>query len=90
MSRIIHCLKLNKEAEGLDTPPFPTKLGQRIFESISKEAWKMWLSNQTMLINENHLNLMDPNTRKFLEQQMENFLFLGKEIELPEGFKTQK
>ena len=52
MSRTVHCSKLNKDAEGLDTPPYPGELGQKIFENVSKEAWQLWLKQQTMLINE--------------------------------------
>src|SRR5260363_10471 len=59
MARIIHCAKLDKEAEGFDLPPLPGKLGQRIYQQISKEAWQLWLRHQTMLINENRLNMAD-------------------------------
>ena len=77
MSRQVHCVKLDKEAEGLEAPPYPGELGQRIFENVSKEAWQLWLGQQTMLINENRISLADPRARKFLEQEMEKFFFGG-------------
>jgi Fe-S cluster biosynthesis and repair protein YggX len=85
MARLIHCKKLNVEAEGLDRPPYPGELGQRIFENISKEAWQSWMQHQTMLINENRLSVIDPKAREFLEKEMEKFLF-GDGSEIPEGF----
>ena len=75
MSRIIQCIKLSQELEGLDFPPLPGELGQRIFNSVSKEAWQGWLSHQTMLINENRLSLADEASRKYLRQQLEYYFF---------------
>ena len=75
MSRMVHCVKLNVEAEGLDRPPLPGDLGRRIHEQISKQAWQNWLRQQTMLINEYRLSPMDPKARKFLEEQTEKYLF---------------
>jgi Fe-S cluster biosynthesis and repair protein YggX len=75
MSRTVHCIKLNKETEGLDYPPYPGELGRRIYEQASKEAWQMWLQHQTMLINEYRLNPIDPKAREFLAQEMEKFFF---------------
>ncbi|EIC22530.1 oxidative damage protection protein [Thiorhodovibrio frisius] len=85
MSRMVQCIKLGREAEGLERLPYPGPLGQRIFEQVSKEAWGSWLKHQTMLINENRLSPMDPKARRFLEQQMEQFFF-GDGAEVPEGF----
>jgi len=85
MSRIVHCAKLGREAEGLDRLPYPGDLGKRVFEQVSKEAWQQWLRHQTMLINENRLSPMDPKARKFLEQEMEKFFFGGGSA-LPGGF----
>ena len=85
MSRTIHCIKLNREAEGLDQPPYPGELGRRIFEQVSKEAWKAWLEHQKMLINENRLNLMDARARKYLQDQMEAHFF-GAGAEQAAGF----
>ena len=75
MTRMVHCIKLGKEAEGLDRAPYPGALGQRIFESVSKEAWADWLRHQTMLVNENRLNLADARARQYLARQMENHFF---------------
>ncbi len=82
---LIFCTKLNKEADALDRPPFPGELGERIFKHISKQAWKEWLSQQTMLINEYRLNLVDAKSREFLRTEMEKFFF-STGFELPEGF----
>lgn len=73
--RMVNCIKLQREAEGLDFAPYPGALGKRIFDSVSKEAWKNWLDQQKMLINENRLNLADAKARKYLEQQMERHFF---------------
>ena len=75
MSRTVQCLKLKKEAEGLDYPPYPGETGTKIWQSISKEAWQEWLGIQTRLVNENRLNLADTRARKYLKEQMEKFLF---------------
>ncbi len=88
MSRTVHCSKLDKDAEGLDTPPYPGELGQRIFENVSKEAWQLWLKQQTMLINEYRLSVIDPEHRKFLETEMEKFFF-GGGSNMPEGFTPE-
>ncbi|MDX5364348.1 MAG: oxidative damage protection protein [Pseudazoarcus pumilus] len=77
MTRMVNCIKLGREAEGLDRPPVPGALGQRIFENVSKEAWQQWVKYQTMLINENRLNLMDAKARKYLAEQMERHFFGG-------------
>ncbi len=75
MSRVVQCAKLNKEAEGLARAPYPGDLGQRVYDNISKEAWQLWLQQQTILINEYRLSLMEPKSRVFLEEQMIKFLF---------------
>lgn len=85
MSRLVHCIKLDREAEGLDRPPYPGELGQRIFAQVSKQAWHDWVRHQTMLINENRLSPLDPNARRFLEEQMESFFF-GAGVEPPVGY----
>ncbi|MEW8460311.1 MAG: oxidative damage protection protein [Candidatus Thiodiazotropha endolucinida] len=88
MSRTVQCVRLKREAEGLERPTYPGELGQRIFDNVSKEAWQEWLRRQTMLINENRLSPVDPNARKFLEQQMEQFFF-GEGAELPPDYRPQ-
>ena len=77
MSRTVTCARLGGEKEGLDRVPYPGDLGQRIFEQVSKEAWQQWLGHQTMLINEYRLTPIDPEHRKFLEEEMEKFFFKG-------------
>src|SRR5439155_26237048 len=69
MARMIQCIKLGREAEGLDFTPYPGELGKRIYENVSKEAWAQWLKHQTMLVNENRLSLADPRARKYLAEQ---------------------
>lgn len=75
MSRTVYCVKLQREAKGLDFPPYPGALGQRIFNEVSEEAWKQWVELQKMLINENRLNLADAKARQYLAQQMEAHFF---------------
>lgn len=75
MPRTIQCSYLKKEAEGLDFAPYPGELGKRIYNEVSKEAWQLWLKHQTMLVNENRLNLADQRARKYLAQQMEKHFF---------------
>lgn len=89
MSRTVNCAHLRKEAEGLDFQLYPGELGKRIFDNISKQAWAKWQSKQTMLINENKLNMMQPESRKFLEEKMEAFLFEGVEPSI-EGYVPPK
>lgn len=88
MSRIIYCHKLHQEAEGLDFPPFPGELGKKIYETISKQAWKLWLTRQTMFINEYRLDLLDAKAQTFLSSEMEKFLFANEE-NLPPGYTPQ-
>ncbi len=77
MARIVQCIKLGKEAEGLDFPPYPGELGKRIWSEVSKEAWAAWLKHQTMLVNENRLNLADARARQYLARQLEAHFFGG-------------
>ena len=88
MSRMVNCVKLKKEAEGLDRPTYPGDLGKRIFDNVSKEAWQSWIRQQTMLINEYRLSPVDPKARKFLEEQMDKFFF-GDGNVTPPDFKPQ-
>ncbi len=74
MTRMVNCVKLGKEAEGLDMLTYPGELGQKIFDGISKEAWQGWVNHQTMLLNEYRLSPINPKDRKFLEEEMEKFL----------------
>ena len=85
MARMVQCVKLGKEAEGLDRPTYPGDLGKRIFENVSKQAWQQWMQQQTMLINEYRLSPIEPKAREFLEQQMEKFFF-GEGADTPPVF----
>ena len=85
MARTVKCIKLGKEAEGLDFAPYPGELGKRIYENVSKEAWQQWLRHQTMLINENRLNPLDAKTRAFIAAEMEKYFF-GEGSETPAGY----
>jgi len=85
MSRMVRCCKLNEELEGLVKPPFPGPLGARVYNEVSKQAWRMWLSHQTMLINEYRLNLMEPRSREFLKEELEKYFF-GEGSAAPSGF----
>lgn len=85
MTRMVNCVKLGREAEALDVPPMPGELGKKLYESVSKEAWQAWLKQQTMLINENRLNLADSRARQYLTQQMQNYFF-GAGADMPTGF----
>jgi Fe-S cluster biosynthesis and repair protein YggX len=74
MARTVFCRYFQKTLDGLEAPPFPGTAGQAIFEGFSKAAWEAWLAHQTMLINERHLNLMDPDARSYLNEQRRRFL----------------
>jgi Fe-S cluster biosynthesis and repair protein YggX len=78
---MVECVKLKKEAEGLDFPPYPGDLGKKIWQSVSKQAWQEWMDVQTRLVNENRLNLADARARKYLKEQMEKFLFEDQDVE---------
>lgn len=85
MTRMVQCTYLKKEAPGLSYAPYPGDLGKRIYTSISAEAFELWKRHQTMLVNENRLNLADARARQYLARQMEQFLF-GGEADKPAGF----
>jgi Fe-S cluster biosynthesis and repair protein YggX len=85
MARTVQCVYLKREAEGLDFSVYPGELGQRIYENVSKEAFEAWKRHQTMLVNENRLNLADARARQYLARQMEQFFF-GGGAEQPAGF----
>ena len=88
MAHTVHCVKLNKEAEGLDFPPYPGELGKKIYESVSKEGWQMWIGHQTMLINEYRLSLADPKSQQFLKLELDKFFF-GDGSEPPTDFTPE-
>lgn len=88
MPRMVYCVKLQRELPGLDKPPFPGALGQRIYEQISKQAWDMWPAQSTLIINHYGLNMADPESRKILREQMEEFFF-GSDAQMPEGWEPE-
>lgn len=85
MNRLVFCRKYQEELEGLDFPPMPGEKGQYLFDNVSKKAWGEWLNKQTMLINERRLNMMDPQARTYLMEQLEKFLD-NKDTDVIEGF----
>jgi Fe-S cluster biosynthesis and repair protein YggX len=85
MARSVQCTYLKKEGDGLDFAPYPGELGKRIYQNISKEAWALWMKHQTMLVNENRLNLADLRARQYLARQMEQFFF-GEGAEAVAGY----
>jgi Fe-S cluster biosynthesis and repair protein YggX len=89
MARTVMCVKLKREAEGLDFPPYPGEMGKRLYEGVSKEAWKQWLDQQKMLVNENRLNLADKKARDYLLEQMERHFF-GEGAEQASGYVPPK
>ncbi|RYV02658.1 oxidative damage protection protein [Shewanella sp. OPT22] len=89
MARTVNCVYLNKEADGLDFQLYPGEIGKRIFDFISKEAWGLWQKKQTMLINENKLNMMNAEDRQFIEKNMIEFLFEGKDVHV-EGYVPEE
>jgi Fe-S cluster biosynthesis and repair protein YggX len=87
--RMVKCVKLGKELPGLDRAPWKGAIGQRIYECVSKDAWKMWVDHSKMLLNEFRLNPLDPNSQKIMEDQMEQYFF-GEGSKLPEGYVAPK
>lgn len=77
MSRTVMCRKYKTELEGLDKPPYPGPKGEEIYQTVSKRAWSEWVNHQTMIINEKHMNMMDPATRQLLQEEMEKFMDNG-------------
>lgn len=89
MARMVKCIKLGVEAEGLDFPPLPGELGKKIFDNVSKEAWAQWIKLQTMLINENRLSLVDPRARQYLTEQVIKHFF-GEGADAAQGYVPPK
>ena len=86
---MVFCKHFGEELEGLDRPPLPGHKGQKIFDEVSKKAWQAWQAEQTMLINEKQLSLMDPEARKYLQDQMDKYLS-GENYDRAEGFVPQQ
>ncbi|MCJ8297504.1 MAG: oxidative damage protection protein [Pseudomonadales bacterium] len=89
MMRTVNCIKYKQPLEGLEKPPYPGPKGLEIYESVSKKAWIEWTNHQTMLINEKHLNMMDPSSRKLLLEEMDKFL-KNTEYAKVEGYVPEK
>jgi Fe-S cluster biosynthesis and repair protein YggX len=87
--RMVHCVKFNKELPGLDRVPWKGELGKRVYENVSKDAWKLWIEHSKMVMNEYRLNPLDPNSQKIMEEQMEQFFF-GEGSKFPEGYVAPK
>src|SRR4029077_17431074 len=81
--RMVNCVKLGRELPGLDRVPWKGELGQRIYDNVSKEAWRTWVEHSKMLMNEFRLNPLDPNSQKIIAEQMEMYFF-GDGAKLPE------
>ncbi|MGE5624665.1 MAG: oxidative damage protection protein [Bacillota bacterium] len=88
MARTVMCALLKEELPGFERPPYPGELGKRVYEQVSQQAWQLWLRHQTMLINEYRLSLIEPKARKFLEEEMQKFLFEGG-AKKPDGYKPE-
>jgi len=82
----VYCVKLNKELEALERAPYPGELGNKILDSVSKDAWRMWLDHQTMLINENNLNLFEESSQSYLKEQMEKYFFSDNDLDQIMGY----
>jgi Fe-S cluster biosynthesis and repair protein YggX len=88
-TRMVHCVKFDKDLPGLDRPPWKGELGKRVYENVSKDAWKLWVEYSKMVMNEYRLNPLDPNSQKIMGEQMEQFFF-GEGAKLPEGYVPPK
>jgi len=86
MTRLVFCEHFQKELEGLERPPYPGEIGERIYNSVSKQAWQMWLDHQTMLINENNLNLFEASSQSYLKEQMEKYFFAEDDLDSIQGY----
>lgn len=89
MTRMVICRKYKQELPGLPVPPMPGAKGQALFNDVSQKAWQEWLKHQTMLINEKQLNLLDPNARSYLNEQMDKFLS-DEEYDQAEGYVPEQ
>ena len=88
-TRMVHCVKFDKDLPGLDRPPWRGELGKRIYENVSKDAWKLWIEHSKMVMNEYRLNPLDPSSQKVMEEQLQEFFF-GEGAKLPEGYVPQR
>ena len=87
--RKVYCIKLKKKLPGLLKPPIPGKLGIKIFENVSKEAFKMFLEHFKLIVNEYRLDLTSPDTDEIFEKHLNEFFF-GEGIKLPDEYVPPK
>jgi Fe-S cluster biosynthesis and repair protein YggX len=85
MARMVNCIKMGREMEGLDEPPFDGPLGQKIYDNVSKLAWEQWQEHMKMLLNEYRLQPWKKEHQEFIVQQMEAYFF-GEGAEKPKDF----
>ncbi len=89
MARMVQCVKLGREAEGLEKPPLKGEVGQKIFDSVSKEAWRMWLEHSKMLINEYRLDVTSTHGQQIWMTELDKYFF-GEGSALPADFVPQQ
>ena len=80
----VTCARCGHTRAGFERAPFPGAIGARVVESICQQCWGDWLKQQTMLINHYGLNVMDPQARAFLTNNMTAFLFksgMGEDVD---------
>lgn len=87
--RTVHCIKLGKDLPGLSKPPIPGELGQKIYDSVSKEAFKMFMDYFRIIVNEYRIDLTSPESDKIFEDQMREYFF-GEGGNIPEQFTPGK
>ena len=85
MTRLVHCVKFNRELPGLDRPPMPGEMGDRLYENVSKQAWQMWTDHVVILINHYGLNMADPRAQEFINVQLEDYFF-GEGAQMPDDW----
>ena len=85
MTRTVFCTKYQADMEAMDRPPYPGAKGQTLFETLSKQAWQDWLAHQTMLINEKQLNMLDPESRSYLQGELDKFIS-GEDYDQADGY----
>ena len=85
----VKCILLERDLDAMDRAPYPGELGKKILDNVSKQGWQKWLEYQTMLINENNLNLMDPDSQLYLKEQLEKFFFDRDNIDQIQGYKPK-
>ncbi len=90
MSRLVYCIRYQQELPGLAFAPYPGELGQRLYMSVSAQAWQDWLAHQTLLINENRLSPLDPKTKTMLRDALEQYFFGEDAAKPPPGYTPPK